>query len=164
MNRKLRELLENNNVEYDTISHSPACTAQEIAASSHISGNEIAKVVMVKVDGKMAMAVLPAPRRLRSEDLARAAGAARVELAREEEFGRLFSDCDLGAMSPFGNLYGLDVYVEKTLTENPKIAFNAGSFDELVRISCKDFERPVKPKVAEFSHQDAQQDHPQRPA
>ncbi len=152
MNRKLRELLEDNNVEYDTIRHSTACTAQEIAASSHISGNEIAKVVMVKVDGKMAMAVLPAPRRLSFEELAGAAGGAKVELASEEEFGQLFSDCELGAMSPFGNLYGLDVYVEKTLAGNPKIAFNAGSLDELVRLPFKDFERLVKPKVAEFAY------------
>jgi Ala-tRNA(Pro) deacylase len=153
MNRKLRKLLKDNNVEYDTVSRSPdVCTAQEIAASSHLSGKEVAKVVMVKVDGKMTMAVLPAHRRLSSEELSRAAGGGAVELANEEEFGKIFADCLPGAMSPFGNLYGMEVYVERTLTENPEIAFNACSFDELVRLSYKDFAKLVKPKVAEFSY------------
>jgi Ala-tRNA(Pro) deacylase len=94
MNQKLKELLEDNNVEYVTVSRSPGvCTAQEIAASSQISGKKVAKVVMVKVDSKMAMAVLPAPRRLNRQDLAKAAGSATVELASENEFGKLFSDC-----------------------------------------------------------------------
>jgi Ala-tRNA(Pro) deacylase len=152
MNRKVRHLLESNKVEYETISRSSTvCTAQEIAASSHVPGKELAKVVIVKIDGKMAMAILPAPRRLSREDLAIAAGGARVELAGEDEFGKLFSDCRLGAIAPFGNLYGLDVYVEKALAENPEIAFNACSSDELVRLTYKDFERLVKPKTAEFS-------------
>lgn len=153
MNRKLLDLFEENNVRYEKISHSPAFTAQEIAAHSHIPGKEVAKTVMVKIDGKMAMAVLPASRVLKYEDLEEATGGRHVELANENEFKDVFPDCELGAMSPFGNLYGLDVYVEEALAEDDKIAFNACSFDELVRVSYKDFERLVKPKVAKLSVQ-----------
>jgi Ala-tRNA(Pro) deacylase len=153
MNQKLWNLLEENNVEFETISHFPAFTAQEVAASSHISGKEIAKTVMVKIDGKMVMAVLPASNMINYEDLVRVAGGERVEIASEDEFKDVFPDCALGAMSPFGNLYGLDVYVEKTLSEDTEIAFNACSYDELVKLSYKDFEKLVKPKVAEFSDQ-----------
>jgi Ala-tRNA(Pro) deacylase len=153
MNQKLRNLLEENNVEFETISHFPAFTAQEVAASSHVSGKEVAKTVMVKINGKMVMAVLPASSMINYEDLGRVAGGERAEIASEDEFKDIFPDCALGAMSPFGNLYGLDVYVEKTLSEDAEISFNACSYDELVKLSYEDFEKLVKPKVAKFSVQ-----------
>jgi Ala-tRNA(Pro) deacylase len=149
--RKLREFLDSHNVKYHSISHSETYTAQEIAASAHIPGKELAKTVMVKIDGKMAMAVLPASYRVDFDLLKEAAGASRAELASEREFKDLFPGCDIGAMPPFGNLYGVEVFVAESLAEDEEIAFNAGSHTELIRLSYKDFEGLVHPKVLKFS-------------
>jgi len=149
--KKLKDFLDSNKIKYTSIIHSPAYTAQEIAASAHISGKELAKTVIVKLDEKMAMAVLPASQRIDIELLKKASGADKVELATEEEFKDLFSGCDIGAMPPFGNLYGMDVYVSDALTEDEEIAFNAGTHTELIRMSYSDFERLVKPRVTKLS-------------
>lgn len=145
--RKLQEFLDSHHIKYVRIIHSPAYTAQKIAASAHIPGKTLAKTVMVKVDGKVAMAILPASKQVDFKLLREATGAAQVELAREREFMDLFPDCDIGAMPPFGNLYGMEVYVAKTLTEDEEIAFNAGSHTELIRLAYKDFETLVKPRI-----------------
>ena len=148
---KLKEFLDSENIQYVVISHSPAFTAQQIAASAHVKGRELAKTVMVKIDGELAMAVLPASQKVDLDRLRETAGADQVELASEREFRDRFPDCDLGAMPPFGNLYGLEVYVADGLTEDDEIAFNAGSFTELVRMSYGDFERLVQPTVLRFA-------------
>ena len=149
--RKLREFLDSHAVKYVTISHSKAYTAQEIAASAHIPGKELAKTVMIKVDGKMAMAVLPASSKVHLNLLRDITEAKNVELASEREFQDMFQDCELGAMPPFGNLYGMNVFTASTLAEDEDIAFNAGSHTELIRLSYKDFERLVQPKVVNFT-------------
>jgi Ala-tRNA(Pro) deacylase len=148
--RKLKEFLDGNNIKYVAISHAPAYTAQEIAASAHIPGKELAKTVIVKIGGKMAMAVLPASHVVDFGRLKEAAGDA-AELATEDEFRSLFPECELGAMPPFGNLYDMPVFAEKALREDAEIAFNAGSHKELFRMAYKDFENLVRPKVAEFA-------------
>lgn len=145
--QKLREFLDSNKVKYVTITHSPAFTAQDIAAAAHISGKEMAKTVMVKIDGEMTLVVLPASMRVDFTRLLDATGAQEVELAHEPEFAGLFPGCDLGAMPPFGNLYGLHTLVAEELTEDEEIAFNAGSATELVKMAYADFERLVKPRV-----------------
>jgi Ala-tRNA(Pro) deacylase len=148
---KLKEYLDQNNIKYVVIIHSPAFTAQEVAASAHISGKDLAKTVMVKADGKMAMAVLPASARIDFDLLKDVTGAKKLELATEKEFKDMFPQCDTGAMPPFGNLYDMDVYVAESLTEDEEIAFNAGSHTELVKLEYSDFERLVKPKVCHFA-------------
>lgn len=148
---KLREFLDSHGVKYVTIRHSPAYTAQEIAESAHLPGKELAKTVMIKVAGKMAMAVLPATERVDFELLKGVARATDVQLAEEHEFKNLFPGCEIGAMPPFGNLYGMEVYVERSLAEDEEISFNAGSHTELFRMSYQDFERLVQPKPARFS-------------
>ena len=148
---RLRDFLDSNGVRYITIRHSPAFTAQEIAASAHIKGRELAKTVIVKIDSKLAMAVIPAQRMLDLEKLSDAAGGAEVEIAVEDEFVEAFPGCELGAMPPFGNIYGIDVFVALELTEDEEIAFNAGSHSELVRLSYADFESLAMPKVAPLS-------------
>ena len=145
--RKLREYLDGHQVKYVVISHSAAFTAPEIAASAHIPGRELAKTVMVKIDGKMAMAVLPAPAKIDFKLLQEALGAGSVELATEQEFADSFPECEPGAMPPFGNLYDMDVFVARKLSEDEEIAFNAGSHTELVKLAYRDFERLVKPKA-----------------
>jgi Ala-tRNA(Pro) deacylase len=149
--RKLKEFLDSNKVKYVTISHSMAYTATEIAASAHIPEKELAKTVVLKIDGKMAMAVLSASHKVDFDRLKETLGAGSVELASEVEFKDRFSDCDIGAMPPFGNLYGMEVFVADSLAEDKEIAFNAGSHTELIKLSYGDFERLVKPKVVTFS-------------
>jgi Ala-tRNA(Pro) deacylase len=148
---KVREFLDLNEVEYVVISHSKAYTAQGIAAISHIPGKELAKTVIVKLDGALAMAVLPASYQVDLQALKKAVGVREAELAAEREFKQAFLDCQTGAMPPFGNLYGIPVYVDETLAEDREIAFNAGSHYELIKMAYSDFERLVQPEVLSFS-------------
>lgn len=149
--KKLRKYLDDNNIEYLVISHSQAFTAQKIAAAAHIKGRNIAKTVMVVVDGKTAMTVLPADERVDFELLQDAIRSVNVWLPDEKEFKDKFPSCETGAMPPFGNLYDMDVYVSESLTGDHEIAFNAGSHTELVQMQYGDFERLVKPKILKFS-------------
>ena len=149
--RKLKEFLDREKVKYVSIIHSTAYTAQEVAASAHITGRELAKTVIVELDGKMAMAVLPANRKIVLQDLREVTGSDQVKFASEEEFRKMFPDCETGAMPPFGNLYGMDVYVAESLADNDEIAFNAGSHTEVIKLPYKDFERLVQPKVMSFT-------------
>ena len=149
--RKLKEFLDQNGVRWVSIIHSPAYTAQEVAASAHVRGRDLAKTVMVKVDGKPVMVVLPASQRVDFQVLREVTGGQNVVLASEAEFRELFPDCEAGAMPPFGNLYGMDVYVAPKLAEDEEIAFNAGSHTELMKLRYADFERLAKPKVAAFA-------------
>ncbi|HEX9611268.1 MAG TPA: YbaK/EbsC family protein [Gemmatimonadales bacterium] len=148
---QLKQHLDKNRVKYVTIAHSPAFTAQEVAATAHVPGREMAKTVMVKLDGKIAMAVLPASERVVFDLLRDATGAHSAELATEGEFASLFPGCERGAMPPFGNLSGLDVYVDRDLAADETIAFNAGSFTEVIQMRYADFARLVQPKVAKFA-------------
>jgi Ala-tRNA(Pro) deacylase len=149
--QQLKSFLDSNRVKYTTITHSPEYTAQEIAASAHIPGKDLAKTVIVKVDGEFAMAVLPASMHVSLSRLREAAGAGDAEIASEEEFEKLFPDCELGAMPPFGNLYNMPVYAAEQLTEDDEIAFNAGSHSELVQLAYSDFDKLVHPKVVALS-------------
>ena len=148
--KKLKEFLDNNHVKYVSIVHSRAYTASEIAQSAHIPGKEMAKTVMVKINGKMAMVVLPAPLQVNFEQLKKQLGANTVELATEREFQDMFPECEVGAMPPFGSLYGIDVYASKRLAEDKEITFNAGSHTELIKLLYKDFERLAGPKIVDL--------------
>lgn len=149
--QRLKDFLDGHQVKYIIVSHSPAYTAQEIAASAHIKGRDLAKTVMLKIDGEMVMAVLPASFQVNLDMLRDAFGAGHVELASEDEFKGRFPRCEVGAMPPFGNLYDLDVFVAEELAEDEEIAFNAGSHTELVKLQYADFARLVKPRVLEFT-------------
>ncbi len=149
--RKLKEYLDSNGVKYVSVSHSPAYTAQEIAARVHVRGKQLAKTVMVKIDGKIAMAVLPASRQVDFDYLKKEIGVPRVELAREDDFKDLFPECDIGAMPPFGNLYGVEVYSDKTLEEDEEIAFTAGTHTEIIKLPYSDYKRLVNPKMIRIS-------------
>jgi Ala-tRNA(Pro) deacylase len=148
---ELRNFLDQNHIRYVVISHSKAFTAQGIAAVAHISGKELAKTVILKLDGALGMAVLPASYQVNLEAIRRATGVKTAELASEREFKQHFSDCETGAMPPFGNLYSIPVYVDEALTDDKEIAFNAGSHYELIRLAYEDFERLAKPLVLSFS-------------
>ena len=150
-NSSLREYLDKNNVKYVLISHSPAFTAQGIAALAHVPGKELAKTVMVKLDGDLAMAVVPASFHVDLNLLKSATDSRTVELASEESFKDRFPECETGAMPPFGNLYGLEVFADQSLTRDKEIAFNACSHRELIRMSWDDFNRLAQPQVLRFA-------------
>ncbi|ARA94118.1 MAG: deacylase [Bacteroidetes bacterium] len=145
--QKLKQFLDEHGVKYVVISHSRAFTAQEVAASAHIPGREFAKTVIVERDGEMAMAVLPASFQVDLDLIREATGARTVRLVSEAEFRDRFPGCEVGAMPPFGNLYGMDVFVAQRLTEDETIAFNAGSHTEVIRMGYADFARLVNPVV-----------------
>jgi Ala-tRNA(Pro) deacylase len=147
---QLKEFLDKNKVKYVSIRHSTAYTAQEIAASAHVKGRSMAKTVIIKIDGKIALAVLPAKYQIDLEKLKKTCRASSLELAREEEFSHLFPGCETGAMPPFGNIYKMPVYADDTLKKDEEIAFNACSHTELIQIPFKDFERLAKPKFSTF--------------
>ena len=149
--RKLREFLDANRVSYEVHFHRPAFTAQEVAAADHVPGREMAKVVIVEGGGDYLMAVLPAPYHVALGRLAKAAGTPGLRLATEPEFAGAFPGCEPGAMPPFGNLYGVPVWVDESLTRDDKIVFNAGNHEQTVRMAYADFARLVQPRVAPFS-------------
>ena len=148
---KLKQFLDSHNIKYVSITHSKAYTAQGIAAAAHISGKELAKTVMITVDGEIAMAVLPASETVNLDALKTTLKAKKVDLASERQFRDRFADCELGAMPPFGNLYDLKVYVDETLTHDKEIAFNAGTHLELIKLAYSDFANLVNPTVLRFS-------------
>ncbi len=153
--RKLKNFLDEKNVKYTTISHSKAFTAQQVAHSAHISGKDMVKTVMILIDGKMAMAVLPASRHVDFQLLKEAVGIKNITLASEMDFKNLFPECDVGTMPPFGNLYDMEVYVDMSLAEDHEIAFNAGSHTELIQMAWEDFERLVSPVVIRFAMEES---------
>jgi Ala-tRNA(Pro) deacylase len=153
--KELKEFLDDNNIKYVTVTHSTAYTAQQVAALTHTKGKDFAKTVMVMLDGTLAMAVVPASYQVDMSRLKEGASANMVALASESEFRTRFPGCETGAMSPFGNLFDMAVFVDESLSKDLEIAFNAGSHNELIRLSYEDFERLVKPKVLKFAVQRA---------
>lgn len=148
---KLRQYLDSRNIKYLVLSHSIAYTAQGVAALVHVSGKKLAKTVIVKIDGILAMAVVPASLHVDLELLRAAAGAKVVELATEQEFNDAFPDCETGAMPPFGNLYEMPVYADAKLAECEEITFNAGSHRELMRMNWTDMARLVEPQITNLT-------------
>jgi len=148
---KLKEFLDNRNVRYAIISHSVAYTAAEIAALAHIPGKELAKTVIVKIDGALAMAVVSASQHVDLALLKAVTSAKAVSLATEGDFKERFFDCEVGAMPPFGNLYGMPVFADDSLSRDKEIVFNAGSHRELVRMAWVDFEKLVQPRVMKIA-------------
>ena len=147
---RLVEFLNKNGVPHQIIQHPLAFTATSVAGAAHIPGREMAKTVVVDLDGQRVLAVVPAHRKVDLERLRLATGSYYADLAEEWEFVRDFPDCEPGAMPPFGNLFGLEVYVETHLAEDAEIAFNAGNHTEVVRMAYKDFERLAHPHLVDM--------------
>ncbi|MBN2326775.1 MAG: YbaK/EbsC family protein [Candidatus Omnitrophica bacterium] len=147
---KIKEYLDQRHVKYISITHSPAYTSQEIAATAHIPGKNLAKTVVVKIDGKMTLVVLPASNKIDFNRLKNSAGAQQIELANESEFVDRFPGCETGAMPPLGELFGMEVLASEELAEDDEIAFNAGTHRELVQVKYQDFTDIVKPRMLSF--------------
>ena len=149
---RLESFLRNADVSFNKIVHHKTFTAQRTAADTHISGKEIAKTVIMKLDGRMCMVVLPGSMQVDFNLLKEATGANEIRLATESEFKDLFENCEVGAMPPFGNLYDMPVYVAESLGEDVFIAFNAGSHSLLIQMKYADFERLVRPAVMKIAY------------
>jgi len=150
---KLLEHLRDNGIDFDYTEHAKAYAAEDVAYKAGVPGRAFAKSVLVKLDGLMAMAVLPAAAKVNFNLLREAAGAETISLALEREFAARFPDCELGAMPPFGNLYGMRVYVDGSLAETEEITFNAGTHREVITMAWDDYETLVEPSLARFAYQ-----------
>jgi Ala-tRNA(Pro) deacylase len=150
MPKRLIECLDENKVSYEILRHPEAVTAQRIAEAEHVKGRRHAKVVMVKSGGQHLMVVLPAEHLIDHEKLAKIVGQ-DVSFESEGEFESIFPDCAVGAMPPFGNLYGVPTYVDKSLAEEDYIVFEAGTHTEAIRLSYRDYEKIVKPQVKDLA-------------
>ena len=148
---KLEAHLREQEVPFQVHHHPPAYTAQRVAEVEHVSGKMMVKVVMAFADGKMVMLAVSAPKHVSLTKAAEATGAKDVRLAHEDEFAAAFPDCAVGAMPPFGNLYGLPVYVDAELAQDETIIFNAGTHEDTIHMKYADFARLVKPSQVSLS-------------
>lgn len=144
---RLEAYFREHDVSFETATHSEAYTAQEVAAALHVSGHQLAKVVMLWADDELTMTVVPASARVDLRQAADVLGVDKVRLAKEGEFGGRFDDCRLGAMPPFGNLYDLPVVVDPALAESGEIVFSAGTYTDSMKVAYDNFERLVQPRV-----------------
>jgi len=151
VSRRLREYLDANHVDYRVLSHKVAYTAQEVAAAQGITGWHVAKPVVCNCDGKYVLVVIQAPAKVDFDRLKKEIGCNEVRLAFESEMEKLFPGVELGAESPFGNLYDLAVYVDRDLAEMPDIVFNAGSHTETIQMDYDDYARLVSPRIIGIS-------------
>ncbi|HVR80932.1 MAG TPA: YbaK/EbsC family protein [Luteimonas sp.] len=149
---RLHQLLDERHAPYATLTHARTLTAQETASAAHIGNLHFAKTVMLKVDGKLVMMVMPAAYRVDLIRLSHALGGPMLELAGESEFKDAFPDCELGAMPPFGHLYDMPVYVDSRLAGESEIAFNAGSHTDVVRMPYAEFESLAQPEMLWLAH------------
>ena len=146
----LKTHLDREHVHYDVLSHSQTFRAVAVAQTLHVPEHEMAKVVIVKVKERFVTTVLPATEKVDVQRLRKLFGTHRVRLATEEEITQLFPDCELGAMPPLGTLYGLPVYVDRSLTGDGQIFFEGGTHSETIRMRYWDFAALVFPVVTEF--------------
>ena len=148
--KRLIDCLNENKVSYEILHHPEAITAQRIAEAEHVKARHHAKVAMIKSGGEHLMAVLPADHQIDLEKFAKAIGKPAV-LGAEAEFKPLFPDCAVGAMPPFGILYGLPTYVDKRLAEEDYIVFEGGTHTDAIKMSYRDYEKIVKPRVEDLA-------------
>lgn len=149
---QVTEFLDKSKIKYKVTKHKSAFTAQNLAAAEHEPGRFVAKPVVIKVDGEYMMCVLPACYKIDMKALKKHLAAKSVELAEENEIGRIFPDCVLGAEPPFGNLYDLPTVMDKSLEDDDHITFQAGSHEKAIRMTMKDYLNLVEPKVLDFSY------------
>jgi len=149
--RRIRDYLDSQNAAYEWLPHPQAFTGQEVAHSLHVSGKRLAKTVILNADGRLVMAVLPASHRLVLPELKAAIEVRHLEMLPESELAKLFPDCDLGAIPPFGNLYAMEVWVDRVVAESGEIVFTAGTHVDAVRMKYSDYTELVKPRVSRFS-------------
>jgi len=149
--QRIRDYLDSQNVSYEAIHHSQAFTAQEVAHSLHVSGKKCVKAVVAEGDRKIVIVVMPAAHRLNFQELKSTLKVNQLEMLVERELEVLFPDCDLGAVPPIGNLYGIDVWVDRAVASTEKIVFCAGTHEDSIRMRYSDFAKLARPFVGRFS-------------
>jgi Ala-tRNA(Pro) deacylase len=148
---RIRDFLDSENVSYEELRHQPAYTGQEVAHTLHLSGKRCAKTVVLQGDGRLVMAVLPASNRLNLQDLRAAMEVTHLEMLPESELIKLFPDCERGAIPPLGRLYGMNVWVDRTISDSEQIVFCAGTHEDCIRMKYSDFAKLAMPRVGRFS-------------
>jgi Ala-tRNA(Pro) deacylase len=151
--KKLKAVLDGAKIPYEVYNHPLAYTAQEVAAAQHISGKELAKVVMLIVDGDLVMGVVTGNQKIGLNAAKTSLGANQVRLATEDEFTSRFPECEIGAMPPFGNLFGLSVLVDPAVEKDQYIYFNAGNHAQSVRLAYRDFKQLVQPRIVRLAEE-----------
>jgi Ala-tRNA(Pro) deacylase len=149
--QRIRDYLDSQDVPFEPLHHSQAFTGQEVAHSLHLSGKRLAKTLVLKADGKLLMAVIPACHRLNLQDLRGVVEISHLEMLPESELAKLFPDCELGAVPPFGSLYGLEVWVDRAVSDGEEVVFCAGTHEDCLRMKYSDFAKLVKPRLGRFS-------------
>ena len=150
MPARLKSILKHDHVDFLALSHVPTYSAQYAASVMHVPGKEVAKTVVLRAGKNILLAVLPASYQIDLEKLSAVVGS-RVRLVDENECNRLFPDCEPGVFPPFGELYGLPVYLDTALAEDPEIILSAGTRSDAVRMCNADFVRMVKPRIRSFA-------------
>jgi Ala-tRNA(Pro) deacylase len=150
---RIQELLDRSGVAYTHTVHPLAYTAREVAAAEHLPAQEVAKVVVFLAENGYRMVVLPANKVVDFPELRAMLGVSHARLATEKELSQLFPDCDLGAMPPFGNLYGMPVYLDSSLLSDEQIAFNAGTHRDVVHVRLIDLRQMVNPEVVSLARE-----------
>jgi Ala-tRNA(Pro) deacylase len=151
---RLQRFLDEHRVDYRVIHHRTDYEASVTAADTETEPEEFAKTVFLWIDGRFAVAVLPALKHVALSKLRKTLDAEEVRLASEREAAELCPDCDVGAAPPFGNLYDLPVYVSASLAEDEQITFNGGSHEDAIRMAFSDFEQLVRPRILRLAKHD----------
>jgi Ala-tRNA(Pro) deacylase len=149
--QRVREYLDSKHVPHEWLHHAQAFAAQQVAHSMHVSGKHLAKTVVFSADGRLVMGVIPASRRLNLQELRALLEVKHLEMLSEDDLAKAFPDCELGAIPPLGNLYGMEVWVDRTLRESEDIVFCTGTHADCVRMKYSDFAGLVTPRVGCFS-------------
>ena len=128
------------NVTYDVLTHDPTMSSTRTAQACHVSGERLAKAIVLRHDGRYLLAVLPATHHVRLADLKTQIGD-DVDLADEDEIKRLFPDCAPGAVPPIGEAYELDVIVDDSIQAQPDVYLEGGDHTTLVHMDQAQFAR-----------------------
>jgi Ala-tRNA(Pro) deacylase len=149
--KEITSYLDEHRVPYETIHHRRDFTAQETAADTHTKGKEFAKTIVLFIDDRYYLAVLPAHRQVSLSKIKDGLHAKNVALASEDEISSIFNNCETGAMPPLGELYNLPVYVDDEIHRDYQITFNAGTHEDVIRMLYKDYQALVHPKVMDIT-------------
>lgn len=149
--QRIRDFLDSQDVTYEQLSHPIAFTGQDVAHTLHLSGKKCAKTVVLNGDGKLVMAVIPAASRINLQDLRATMEVRHLEMLPESELIKLLPDCEPGAIPPLGPLYGMEVWVDRTISDSEQIVFCAGTHEDSVRMKYSDFAKLIRPRSSRFS-------------
>jgi Ala-tRNA(Pro) deacylase len=152
---KLSAFLRAHQAAYTHSIHPAAFTAREVASAEHLPAREVAKTVVVDTGGSYAMLVIPANKLIDFQEVRQEPGFTHLRMVTEYELGKLFPDCELGAMPPIGALYGLPVYLDASLAEERLIAFNAGTHRDVIHMLTAEYRRLAEPKILALARVEA---------